>query len=455
MKNGKVWLLALAMLFLWSCECMGEQGTPVRVLTLDEALKIALERNPGLQVTQDKAEKAQHKLGQAKAALLPQLSVSGSWTQQGPVSTFTIPTPEGPREITLGQSRYRRASINLAQPLDLAGQIRASRQAAKLGLSTALADVERAVNSLALDVYTAYYGVLRAREGVRVAQDAVNAAKEHLRIAEAQYKAGMAPQFEVIRASVQVENLRQNLIQAQNAERLALANLVNVLGLEPGSEIDVAPATQPSQEESGKTPAYEDALKEAYSRRPEVKQAEEGVKISQQMVKAAKAQSRPDVTIVGNYVFTPDATGFVAIKESWAVTANLTIPLDSSGAIRAKVKEALADLKAAENTLSQVKQGIGLEVRAALLDLQNAEERRRTAAANVTQAEEALRIARVRFQAGMATGVEVTDAEVALTQAKTNQVNAEYDYLLAQAKLEKAIGKLLDKVHAVLEEDKK
>jgi outer membrane protein TolC len=73
----------------------------------------------------------------------------------------------------------------------------------------------------------------------------------------------------------------------------------------------------------------------------------------------------------------------------------------------------------------------------------------------VTQAEEALRIARVRFQAGMATGVEVTDAEVALTQAKTNQVNAEYDYLLAQAKLEKAIGKLLDKVHAVLEEDKK
>lgn len=426
-----------------------------RVITLDEALKIALERNPGLRVSRDKVEAAQGKLEQAKSASRPQIDVTGAWTQQGPVTTFTIPTPEGPRTITLGQSRSRTASLNLTQPLDLAGQIRAARRMARLGLDSAVHDLDRTANTLALDVYNAFYGVLRARDAVKVAQEAVDAAREHLRLAEVSFRAGTAPQFDVIRASVQVENLRQNLVQAQNAERLAVANLANVLGLDPTVPLDVVAPAQPAAAEAKPVPPYEEVLKQAYEGRPEIKLAEEAVRISEQAVQAAKAQGRPDAVLVGAYAYTPDATGFVAIKESWRIIANVNIPLDTSGAVRAKVDEALANLKAAQDTLAQAHLGVSLDVRAALIDLQNAVERRRTAAANVTQAQEALRLARVRFEAGAGTGVEVTDAEVALTQARTNQVNADYDYLVAVAKLDKATGALLRKVRALLGEDTK
>ena len=440
-----------AILFA-AAACAAEQP---KTITLDEALKIALERNPALKVSQDKVEAAQGKLEQAKSASRPQLGVTGTWTQQGPVTTFTIPTPEGPQTITLGQARTRTASLNLTQPLDLAGQIRAAKRMARLGLSSAVHDAERTANTLALDVYSAFYGVLRARDAVKVAQDAVEAAKEHLRLAEVSFRAGTAPQFDVIRASVQVENLRQNLVQAQNAERLALANLANVLGLDPTAAVDVA-AKEPTPDQDARSiPSYEDALRLAYEGRPEIKLAQESVRISEHAVQAAKAQNRPDVALVGAYAYTPDATGFVAVKESWRITANVTIPLDTSGVVRAKVEEALANLKAAQDTLTQAQLGVSLDVRAALIDLQNALERRRTAAANVTQAQEALRLARVRFEAGVATGVEVTDAEVALTQARTNQVNADYDYLVALAKLDKATGALLNKVRALLGEDNK
>jgi outer membrane protein TolC len=186
-----------------------------------------------------------------------------------------------------------------------------------------------------------------------------------------------------------------------------------------------------------------------------VRQAQTAVQTAQAALAAAKATGRPDVAIVGNYVYTPDASGFVAVQHSWNISANLSIPVFTSGLVHARIREAQANLKAAQDALTQAQQGVGLDVRSAILNIHNAEERRRTAAANVTQAAEALRIARVRFESGVSTLVEVTDAEVALTQARTNQVNAEYDYLVAQANLKKATGALLSSVRAALGVDAK
>jgi len=448
------------------------------VLTLEQALAIALENNPGLSIAKDQVGAARGRLGQAKARALPQVTGAGTWTQQGPVTSFTIPGPPGqpPETITLGQSRTRSAVLTLTQPLDLAGQIRAAKRMASLGLTSAAYGVDRTANDLALSVYNAYYGVLRARDSVTVAQQAVDASQEHLRIAEAQFRAGTAPQFDVLRASVQLENDRQTLVQAQNAQQLALANLVNILGLDPTTAIDVAPvvqmpspqptapaqpatpaapATPPPSPAAQEVPSYNEALQEAYANRPEVRQAQTAVQTAQAALAAAKATGRPDVAIVGNYVYTPDASGFVAVQHSWNISANLSIPVFTSGLVHARIREAQANLKAAQDALTQAQQGVGLDVRSAILNIHNAEERRRTAAANVTQAAEALRIARVRFESGVSTLVEVTDAEVALTQARTNQVNAEYDYLVAQANLKKATGALLSSVRAALGVDAK
>jgi outer membrane protein TolC len=149
------------------------------------------------------------------------------------------------------------------------------------------------------------------------------------------------------------------------------------------------------------------------------------------------------VTVNGQYLFTPDVAGFSANKKSWSLNAQLNIPIFDGGLTRARVDESKSDVEAAKNTLEQARQAVGLEVRSALLNLQEANRNRQTAAANVVQAREALRIAQVRFQAGVSTTVEVTDAQSALTQSQNNQVNADFDYLKAEAQLRKALGRMV------------
>ncbi|MBW3623488.1 MAG: TolC family protein, partial [Armatimonadetes bacterium] len=187
----------------------------------------------------------------------------------------------------------------------------------------------------------------------------------------------------------------------------------------------------------------EPAIHLAYEQRPEVLSAANAVRIAERSVDLARRERRPDAALSGQFLFNPDAAGFGANEKSWNVVAQLSVPIYQGGIVRARVNEAQADVETARSTLEQVKQGVALEVRSALLDLQESARRRQTVAANVVQAREALRIAQVRFRAGVSTTVEVTDAQVAYIQALTNQVNAEYDHLSAEARLRRAVGRLV------------
>jgi outer membrane protein TolC len=125
---------------------------------------------------------------------------------------------------------------------------------------------------------------------------------------------------------------------------------------------------------------------------------------------------------------------------SWNASVVLSMPLWDGGLSRAQEVENKRQVSQLRQTYEQVRQGIELEVKQSLLSIEEARQRIATAETAVTQAEESLRIARVRYEAGVSTSVELTDAETALTQARTNRVNATYDYALALARLDKARG---------------
>jgi outer membrane protein TolC len=185
------------------------------------------------------------------------------------------------------------------------------------------------------------------------------------------------------------------------------------------------------------------ALKEAYGDRPEIENAVTGLSIAQRNLDLARKGNKPSLGIGAQYQFTPDSTGFSSVKKSWSLTAQVTVPIFDGGLTRARVNEAKADVNSARASVVTAKQAVALDVRGALLDLQEAMRQRQTTAANVVQAREAFRIAQVRFKAGVSTTVEVTDAQVALTQALNNQVNADYSFLTAEARLRKALGRLI------------
>jgi outer membrane protein TolC len=478
---------------------MAQDAPKPRVLTLDDAIRIAVQRNPTIGQAEDRIVQSEARVGQARAGNGIQISTGGAWAYSGPNPSFSIPDSTGKvRTINLGSNRTRTGRITGTLPLDVAGKVRASTQVAKRGVNVSRFELDRTANSLVLDVQTAYYNALRAREFVRVAQESVTAAQEHRRIAQANFNEGNAPEFDVLRAAVQVSNLQQTLVTAQTNTEQALVGLKQVLGLGPDEAIDVLPipptsassaapgtgaapgapapavAPQPSPETPGAAqtapsgtpaapPGPSDApspgslvtsapplqldvpalLQEAYRARPEVLQADENVRLAEASVRLERKGLRPDLALSGNYNFSPDSAGLSPVTESWSVGATLSWPVFDSGLTRNRVKEALGSVSLAKDAREQVRQGIEADVRSSVLSLTDATQRATTARANVVQAREALRIARVRYENGVSTGVEVTDSEVALTQAETNAVNADFDVLVAQAGLDKALGRLL------------
>jgi outer membrane protein TolC len=478
----------------------GSAGPAVR-LTLEEAIRTAITNNPNLQATQEEQRRARARIGEARASTGPTVDATANYNRQGPIASFEF--SEGPgqptRRVQLGSPNTRTASIDATFRPDLSGRTSASVGIARAGAEAAEATTAATVNDLTQQVQSSYYGALRTQTLVEVRRQAVAAAQEQLRVAQAEFRAGTKPQFDVLRASVQVENLRQNQTVAETNARTAIANLVNLLGIEPTTQLQLTPVpvtplppprtapgtngpapaggarapevpapsqgpgqpangapaqaeapqapppaapTGPSSTPQQPLPADEAAaFAEAAANRPEVQRARETVRQNRAQVRFESRARRPELAITGGYQFTPDATGLAAEDRSWRIGAAVSLNLFDAGLIRSRVRQAQAGQEAAEAQLERAEQQVALEVRTALLNLREAEERRQTTAANVEQAQEALRIAQVRYRAGVGTNVEVTDAQVALIEAQTNQVNAEYDFLDAQAQLARALGR--------------
>ena len=293
----------------------------------------------------------------------------------------------------------------------------------------------RAEQQLVFDAQNAYYNILRAEAQRDVAQAAVDSAQERLRIAKAQFEAGALPKFDVTRAEVEVANRKQVLIAVTSAVDVGKAILNNIIGASPTDSIQTSPVVVQAEPLAATAEKYAET---ALGRRPEALAAETNVRLRRQSVSLAKRERLPSLAASAGYTYTPDSSFFQPNKLSWVIGVNATLPIYEGGAIKARTREARSDLAAAQAQLDQAKLDITLDVKAATLSLNEAYQRIQTAEQNVTEAEEALRLAQVRFQSGISIQVEVSDTETALTQARTNFVNAKYDYATALARLQRA-----------------
>jgi len=176
----------------------------------------------------------------------------------------------------------------------------------------------------------------------------------------------------------------------------------------------------------------------AQTLRPEVLSVETAIALGQTNARLQRTAILPSLGATGQINYDVEASGFSTKNTSWIALLDLKIPIWDGGITAARVAQAYADVNRSREQLEQTRLGTGLEARTAALALQQAIERVSTTAENVILAEEALRLATVRYNAGIATLVEVTDAESALTQAKFNAVDARYDYAVALADLQRA-----------------
>jgi outer membrane protein len=458
---------------------------PVLVLSIDEAVQTALRRNPTLEDASASIRRAQAVVQEARAFMRPRLDAQTGLTIQGPIPTFAItqpPTVPGgqarTQEVAFGQTFSRNLSVSGTFDPDPFGRLRANRRIAERSVNVARGSLFVTQNELVFSVQNVYLTALRARELIAVAQEAIEAAREQLRVAEAQFRAGTAPEFDVLRASVQVANLRQSLVTADATYRRTLVSLAELLSLEPQTRVELVPLALPPEPDAvaavatrrvlepdgapasgpaetaasgGLVPqSVETALAEAYSRRPEVYRAEWTRRVAEAQLSLQRKGLTPSVNLGVHFLYTPDQTGFAVETKTWSIVANLAIPIWDAGLTRARVRQARAGVQSASAQAQSARDAVTEEVKRTLIDLEEAADRRRAAAANTVQAREALRIARVRYTAGLAPNVEVTDAEAALTQARSNEVNAAYDYLAALANLNRSLGRYAGDTLAML-----
>lgn len=410
-------------------------------LTLEESLKLALSQNPYHLASEKRVEAAKHKLRETASSFFPALNAQGLHTLNEKLFVLEFPSiipGQPPEKVAIDFTRDYQFSVSLSFPLFTSGRLTSGFKQAKYNLRSTEEASRESRHITVFNTKRAFYGVLLARDFVKVAEEAVAVAEKHFQNVKSLYEVGMASKFDLLRSEVERDNLKPQLIKARNSVKITELGLKSLLGLDLSQAIEVKGGLSFEPYE----PNLEESLAKAIANRPEISQLRYQKRMAGEMVKVARASNLPSLSIAGTYNFWADKFNFE--KNTWqsyyAVNLVLTVPLFNGFAASARVAQSKALIKEIELTHKGYEETVKFEVRQAILNLNEARESLLSQERNVEQAQESLRIADLNFSEGMATTLDVSSAQAALTQAKTNYSQALYDYVISLAQIEKAMG---------------
>ncbi len=391
-------------------------------LSLEDSIALALKNNPSIKMAQADRESAAWGVNVAKSGKQPSVSLSHSSGRS--------------KSATMGTTDNRFSNdVNLKLPLYTGGQVEGQIDQAKITAKSADFEVERTKQQLKLDATTGYFAVLQARNLLEVSKQSVDNLEAHLKNVQAQYSVGTVAKSDVLRSEVELADAQQSLIKAQNNYDLAISSLNNVIGLPLDSEISIKDDLKYVQNSL----TLDNSISFALANRPEAVQAQLQVDYAKQGMKVAQSGRKPELSFnAGTGWSDNDFPG--AENNEWSLGISANWNVFDSGLTKAKVKQADFGIDKANEQAKQTKDSIQLEVRQAYLSMKEAEKRISTSKVAVDKAEEDFKIAQVRYSAGVGTNLDVIDAQLALTQAKTNYIQAMYDYNTSKANLDKAMG---------------
>jgi outer membrane protein len=422
--NKKILLLILLLIFffsqsLWAADKISRGD----VLTLQKCIDTALKNHPSIIAATGTVRQSESKIGQARSGYYPQLSLQSGYSRVGPPSSSLRSDP---------YNSYSN-SLNLNQTLFDFGKTSASVDIQSLSKQSAEADAQDVTASVILAVKEAYYSFLKARMSETVAVETVNQFRQHFDIAQAFFETGKSSKIDVTSAEVNLSNARIQSISAQNALRIARANLNRSMGLTGVNEYDVQEAFQLEQADM----SLETALALAYENRPDILSTRLKKNALEKNVELNKKGYLPVLSGNAGYGYAGNDT---SMDPSWNIGVTLNFPVFTGLSTKYTVQESLASLDIARANEDLLRQKIHLEVQSAWLNRKEAFERISAGKTIVRQAEETLELARGRYATGVGSSIEITDAMIKLNNAKMTYISALSDFSVSQAGLEKAIG---------------
>jgi len=403
------------------------------VLTLEKAIQIARANNPNLRVASGNQGVTEARVGEARSGYYPQ--VQGRLAYQRATANIATSFGGGPvtrntRGDTFG-TYLNNATLN--QTIFDFGKIRSQVQTAEFNLQSARSDAETALQTVVVNVQQAYYGQQQAQRLLVVNQEAIAQFQKHLDLAKGRFKVGVAPKVDVTTAEVDLSNAQLNLITAKNNLSLARVTLNNAMGIMTSRPYQVE---EPQALEEVPI-SLEESIDRAMRLRPELISQRALEQAAESAIKTAQADFLPNVTGSAGYSYNGQEFPLVW---NWNVLGAINVPIFNGFLTKQQVAEARANLLATKANGDVLRNTVVSDVSQAYLNLVSTKERLQVTAITVVQAKERLALAEGRYRAGLGTAVEVTDAEVALVNAQTNDVVAMSTYQAAKAQLERAMG---------------
>ena len=402
-----------------------------RPLTLDECIAIALEGQPTIQERLAAYAAARYRVNQAFAPLLPQLSGQVNSSR----SHNTILSGSGGGQPTLQDRQWGdsfAAQLLLSQLLFDFGKNLAATDAARKLAEVEVENVELQRQLISATVKEAYTNTLFSQRLIRVQEQAQERAELNLRSAKGFFEVGTRPKSDVARAEVDVANAKLDLIRAKNALRSALVALNTAMAITVDTLTQIVdnlvyqPVTLDRQQ------LRSDSLRQ----RPEYRSAKLTAAAAEARERKAFRDFLPDLTGQGAYGGTQKD-----LNEAWSVGVTLNWSFFDGGGRIARYQEAKALLEGAKANVKSTELSILQNVEQAEIAVEETAERIQAAQALVASAQENFRLAQGRFDAGVGTILELTDAQLALTQAQNTESQALADYRIALARLDRAVGR--------------
>jgi TolC family type I secretion outer membrane protein len=446
MKRLTQFALFLGFAFLATAEDTNSAPSWLtRPLSLADCLNISLAQNPTILKAQNDLEAQYGVVVQTRAIALPQLTANGQYKDTDRNAIENFPGTHTP-------DQNWNAGLTITQTIYQGGKLLAAIRAAKVTKEQALAQYQSTLADTLLAVRLAYYDILLAAEQITVNEASVNLLQKELDDQQHRYDAGTVPHFNVLRAKVSVANARPPLIQAQNNYRIAKNNLSNLLGYNLPREItDNIPLNLTDTLDAAPYQInLSDALQQALEKRPELLALQKTEELQRLNITDASSGNKPNLSVFAGYNWinqqfnnsTTDtsAPGLNDYLDGWNAGAQVSWDIFDGMLTHGKVVQAKSLYQKSKTAVDEEMRNIELEVRTAYSDFLEAKEVLESQKTVLEEAEESLREANARADAGTGTQLDVLDAENQLTQARSTQAQALHDYDTARAKFERAIG---------------
>lgn len=395
-------------------------------LTLARVVEIARRMKPQILAAQGSIDASQSRVGQAQSGYYPQIDGTAGYNRLSPAgNTNGI--------VVSSSSDQYAAGLTVNQKLYDFGKTATQVEIQRTNLDSSRADLAAVDDQVVFNAKLAYFDLLKADRNRAVALETVKQFEQHLEQAKGFFEAGVKPKYDVTKAEVDLSNAKLNLIRVEMGVRLARVQLNNAMGLPTAPDYELAddlrlePFVLP----------FDQALALAYDRRPDLKALLLRKRAAEQGVELARKGYFPSLS--GNAsVFYSGVN--LPMDEGWSMGMALSVPIFNGQQTRYQIDEARANAAILNANEGILRQAIHKELQQGYIVLQEADELISATKITVQQAEENSEIATGRYEAGVGTPIEVTDADVLLVNARTNHIQALYGYQIAQTRIEQSIG---------------